>query len=232
MDTREIMQILSGILMAAGAGALIALIVLLLDLRHKLGDALVSLKSTLTDAQGVVGNLQQVTQQVLASGILDSAKTTMASVSAGVDKIDPVLGQLQSTLTDARELLDDATQTSQSVRARVDDLAAMQRELQDTSAALADTMTQLRDQQIAGKLANVLSDTSTLMADVGLLVESAHAVLEGGRPLVENIGEVVESARNGVKRLTGAIGSFKEGVKEGVKAGVEELAHPSGDGQR
>lgn len=200
------------VLYIVGILALGALAWLLFELRAKVSDSLTSLRSTLA-------NLDRLSKQVASSGILDQAKVTMNNVGSGMTKVDPLLVQLDSTLNEARVLLGDATQTSKSVRARVDDLAAMQRELQDTSAALADLMTQLRDQQVPAKLGNVLSDASTLMADVGLLAESASSVLDTGKPLVKNASEVISSAKRGVRSLA----SGAQAVKEGIKAGVEEL---------
>ncbi|MDQ3023286.1 MAG: hypothetical protein M3R04_02695 [bacterium] len=208
----DLVTALRVILMLVSILALGALAWLLLDLRGKVSDSLTSLRSTLA-------NLDRLSKQIVSSGILDQAKLTMNSVGSGVGKIDPLLVQLEGAITEARELLDDATQTSQSVRARVDDLAAMQRELHDTSSALADVVTQLRDQQISVKVGNVLSDASTLMADIGLLAESASSVLDTGKPLVKNASDVISSAKRGVR----SIASGAAAVKEGFKAGVDTL---------
>jgi uncharacterized protein YoxC len=214
----DFVTVLRIVLMIVGILALGALTWVLLDMRGKLSDSLSSLRSTLA-------NVDRLSQQVASSGILDQARSTMSSVGSGVEKIDPLLKQLEGTLTEARELLDDATQTSQSVRARVDDLAAMQRELHDTSAALADVTTQLRDQQLGVKVGNLLSDAATLMADIGMLAESASSMLETGKPLVRNASEVISSAKRGVK----SIASGAAAVKDGIKAGVETLTGQDGD---
>jgi hypothetical protein len=208
----DLLNLLRIVLILAGIVALAAAAWLLLDLRRKLGDALENLRATLA-------SVSRLSQQVASSGILDQAKTTMSSVGSGVEKIDPLLLQVQSTLTEASELLEDAAKTSQSVRARVDDLAAMQRELQDTSVALADLLTELRDQNLGVKLGNVLSDASTLMADVGILAENASGVLETGKPLVRGASEVINSAKKGVRSIAGGA----QAVKEGIRAGVDVL---------
>jgi len=143
-------------------------------------------------------------------------------------RLPTALDSLQGTLANTDKLsrqaassglLDQARDTMTSVHARVDDLAALQRELQDTSAALADVMTQLRDQQLGTKVGNLLSDASTLMADIGMLSESAASVLDTGRPLVQDASAVIESARRGVRSIAGGA----QAVKEGVLAGIETL---------
>jgi hypothetical protein len=143
-------------------------------------------------------------------------------------KLGSTLENLSGTLNNVNKLsqeitgsgmLAEAKSTLSSARARVEDLAALQHELQDTSVALADLMTQLRDQNIGVKVGNLLSDASTLMADVGMLAESASSVLETGRPLVKNASDVISSAKRGVKSIAGGAAA----VKEGVKAGIEEL---------
>lgn len=143
-------------------------------------------------------------------------------------KLGDALANLQGTLANVNRLsqeisgsgiLEETKSTITSARARVDDLAALQHELQDTSSALADLMTQLRDQNLGVKVGNLMSDASTLMADIGLLAESASSVLETGRPLVQNASDVISSARKGVRSIAGGA----QAVKEGVKAGIEEL---------
>jgi hypothetical protein len=166
--------------------------------------------------------MEALVSELRGSGLIVKASAAVDSVAGGVNKIDPLTADLSRTLTEARGLLDDATQTSQAVRTRVEDFAATQAELQHIARALADVAAEIRDQELAGKLSNVLSDTSLLAADLGMLTENASAVLEGGKPIVGSISRVVSSARERAAGLARRVGSVREGIKAGVQAFKEE----------
>lgn len=122
--------------------------------------------------------------------------------------------QLSSTLSEARELMDDATQTSQAVRTRVEDLAATQAELNALTRALADVAVEMRDKELAAKLSNLLSDTSLLAADIGILAQNATSLVESGKPLVDNVSSVVEGAQRRVGGISAAIGALRGAASE------------------
>jgi hypothetical protein len=176
----------------------------------RLEDALLALRK-------VLQNTDDVIQQIKEQQLVERTNEVLSSATGAAGRLDPLALDLQNTLSEARSLLDDATQTSQSVRARVDDLATMQSELTALTGALTDVAGELRDRELAAKLTNVLSDTSLLAADIGILAENANSYLESGKPLVSNIGGVVDSAR---ERASG-ISSMLSNVRHGFRAGVE-----------
>ena len=200
----------------------ITLVVVLLNLAPRLRElsdqtqaALNSLRHTLINVNGLIAELRQ-------SELIEQAKLAMQSAHGAVDRIDPLATELQATLTNARTLLDDATETSQTVRARVEDFAATQKELTSLASAMTDVVSEVRDRELAAKLSNVLSDTSLLAADLGILTENANSYLESGRPLVSNIGGVVSSARQRASGISSTLGGLREGFRAGVKTFKEE----------
>lgn len=199
--------------------ALLVLVGALLRTRRPLEELGNQARAGLGSLQRTLAQLEGLLSELRASGLVGKASAAVDSLAGGVNKIDPLTADLTRTLTEARSLLDDATQTSQAVRTRVEDFAATQAELQHIARALADVATEIRDQELAGKLANVLSDTSLLAADIGLLTENANSMLEGGKPLVGGISRVVNSAKSRAAGLARSVGS----VREGIKAGVESL---------
>lgn len=202
--------------------ALIVLVAALLRARGPLEELGNQARSTLSGLQRTLAQLEGLVSELRASGLVTKASAAVESVAGGVNKIDPLTADLTRTLTEARSLLDDATQTSQAVRTRVEDFAATQAELQHIARALADVATEIRDQELAGKLANVLNDTSLLAADIGMLTENANSMIEGGKPLVGGISKVVSSARSRAAGLARSVGSVREGIKAGVQAFHED----------
>jgi methyl-accepting chemotaxis protein len=213
-------------LMLVGIFALIALVGFLNALKSRLAGTMDALTSTLTSSQRTMRQVEALIAQLKDSQLIESVKDTLLSAETAVGKVDPLLRQLESTVVEARSLIDDVTQTSQSARARIDDLAAMQRELHDISSSLAEITAGLQENDISGKMANLVGDASVLAADLGTLIESATSIVQGGKPLVQSIGTVVNKAKRGVQSVSAAI----DGVKEGIHAGVEVMQ--GGDGQR
>jgi methyl-accepting chemotaxis protein len=168
------------------------------------------LNSLLATARGTLLRLDSTLHELHEARLVEKASQALAGATGAVGRIDPLASELSATLTEARGLLDDATQTSQSVRARVDDLAATQHELNALTGTLADVAGQLRDAQLADKLGNILHDAALLAADVGLLTENVNHYLETGKPLVENISGIVSRTRERAGKVTSAIGGLKD----------------------
>jgi hypothetical protein len=203
----------------------VALLVALLSAVPRLREIADTLQLTLGNAQRALFQVEQLALQLRTAGIIERLSAALATAQATVGRIDPLAGQLSDTLTGARELLDDAKETSQSVRARVDDLAAAQRELTALASALTDVVGEVRDRELAKRLSDVLADTSLLAADIGVLAENATSMLEGGKPLVSGIGGVVGSARRRASGISSALG----GIRAGFKAGVDSWREKDGD---
>ena len=202
--------------------ALLIGVTALFPLRRRISSVTDELERTMSDSRRLIGEGEALLRELRQGGLLDRAKAALDSTRHIADKVGPITASLAVTLTEARTLLDDATQTSQSVRGRVEDLAATQRELNELTRAMADIAADLKDNDISGKLSNLLTDASLLAADFGILAENANSYLERGKPIVENIGDVVAGAKKRVRGIKRAIGS----LKEGVKAGAHELVHP------
>ncbi len=207
------------IAIAVGVLAIVVLVVGLLGLRPRLLELIEELQTTLGGAQRAMFHIEELLRELREKGLVDKLDAALSEAQGAVGRIDPLARDLQATLGEARELLDDATQTSQSVRARVDDLAATQSELTALAGALTDVIGDVRDRELAAKLANVLTDTSLLAADIGILTENANSYLEHGKPLVSNIGGVVDNAR----RRAGGISTSLGALREGLKAGYDTL---------
>ena len=202
------MQFFIGLLLAIVASIILARA---RDIADQVGSLLGSAQASLANIDGVVRDLRE-------SRLVEKASQALEGASGAVGRIDPLATELSATLTEARGLLDDATQTSQSVRARVDDLAATQTELNALTGTLADVAGQLRDAQLADKLGNILHDAALLAADVGMLTENVNHYLETGKPLVNNLSGIVSRARERAGKVTSAIGGLKdsaEKVREG-----------------
>lgn len=199
-----------------GLGVLV-LLVLAIRLGGMAGGVGTRIEKSLDALQQAVGHLDGLLNDLRDRGVVGKAAAALDSASGAANRIDPLAAELSTTMQGVRELLDDATQTSQSLRARVDDLAAMQSELTAMTRALTDVSCELRDKELAGKIANVLSDTSLLAADIGILTENANSYLERGKPLVSNIESVVSSAKHRASGISGALGSIKEGIKAGAE---------------
>lgn len=212
----------SGLIIAACLGLLCLLQLIAVAALLRAGGPLRELstqaQATLTGLTRTLGQLEALLTELRQSGIVAKASAAVESVSGGAGKLDPLAADLARTLTEARAMLDDATQTSQAVRGRVEDFAATQRELTELARALADVACELRDKELAGKLANVLSDTSLLAADLGVLAENASSIIEGGRPLVGGISRVVDSAKSRAAGLAQRVGSVREGIRAGKEA--------------
>jgi ABC-type transporter Mla subunit MlaD len=193
------------IVIAIGTLAIILAAFAVIGLRPRLLALIEDLRSTLAGTQRALFHVEELVRELRDRGVAEQLSTVLAKAETALGGMD--------------EMLDDATQTSQSVRARVDDLAATQAELSGMAAALTDVISDLRDRELAAKLGNVLTDTSLLAADIGILTENANSYLEHGKPLVDNIGGVVDSAR----RRAGGISTSLGALKEGLRAGVETL---------
>jgi ABC-type transporter Mla subunit MlaD len=193
------------IVIAIGTVAIIMMAIAIIGLRPRLLELIEDLRSTLGGTQRALFHIEELVRELRDRGLAAQLSTVLAKAETALGGMD--------------EMLDDATQTSQSVRARVDDLAAAQSELSGLAAALTDVISDVRDRELAGKLSNVLTDTSLLAADIGILTENANSYLEHGKPLVDNIGNVVDNAR----RRAGGISSSLGALKEGLRAGVETL---------
>jgi hypothetical protein len=179
------------------------------------GDSLQSeLRTTAQAARSALVQLELLMAELRNSGLAQRAVAALDSANAAAGRIDPLATQVASTLGGARELLDDATQTSQSVRGLAEDLAATNKELAALSASLADIATGLRDQDVAAKLGNVLADTSVLAADIGILAENANTYLETGKPLVAGL-----KALSGARKSAAQLGASAAGLRSGIKPG-------------
>lgn len=207
------------LIIALAAIALLVAVLLAVPRLREIADAV---QLTLGHAQRALFQVEQLALQLRTAGIIERLSAALASAQVTVGRIDPLAGQLSATLTGARELLDDAKETSQSVRARVDDLAATQRELTALTSALADVVGEVRDRELAKRLSDVLADTSLLAADIGVLAENASAMLEGGKPLMSGIGGVVGDARRRVSGISSALGGIRAGIKAGVDSWREK----------
>jgi ABC-type transporter Mla subunit MlaD len=211
-----------------GLGVLV-LLVMAVRLGGMAGSVGGKIETSLEALQQAVGNLNGLLADLRDRGVIGKAAAALDSASGAANRIDPLAAELSTTMQGVRELLDDATQTSQSLRARVDDLAAMQSELTAMTRALTDVSCELRDKELAGKIANVLSDTSLLAADIGILTENANSYLERGKPLVSNIETVVSSAKQRATGISGTLGSIKEGLKAGAEAWREHGKDEGGE---
>lgn len=198
-------QVLGGLLF------LVTAMLLLPRLTGMLGDlqeALKELKRTLRTAESLVRDVQDQNIMLKVSGTLDNARTAVA-------RIEPLAAQLEQTIGEARTLLDDATQTSQSARARIDDLATMQKDITALSGSLADITSDLHDRDLSRRITNLLSDISLLTADIGILTENANSYLEMGKPLVSNVAEVVSSAQERVGDVSRAVAGVRKSLGGG-----------------
>jgi uncharacterized protein YoxC len=195
---------------------LLALLGVLLAAMPRVRELADELQNTLGSLQRALFQVEQLGSQLRQAGVVDKLNVALLGAQGAVGRIDPLAGQLSATLSDARDLLGDAKVTSQSVRARVDDLAAVQTELTALATALADVAAEIRDREVAKRLADVLADTSLLAADIGVLAENATSMLDSGKPLVSNLGSVVGDARRRASGIGSALGSLRAGLKAGV----------------
>jgi len=207
---------------AIGSLGILILAMVLISLRPRISELLEHIQATATGAQRTLLQVEELVRELRDKGLVDKIEAALSDAQGAVGKIDPLATDLSNTLTDARGLLDDATQTSQSVRARIDDLAATQAELNALTSSLTDVMSEVRDRDVAAKLANVLSDTSLLTADIGILTENANSYLEHGKPLVGNIRNVVDNARSRASGISATLGGIRDGVKASQKAAKDE----------
>lgn len=201
------------IMVGVGTLAIIVLTIAVLGIRPRLLELLDKALTTLVSVQRALLQIEELARELRERGI--------------AEKVATVLNKAETALGGMDEMLDDATQTSQSVRARVDDLAAAQSELSGLAAALTDVISDVRDRELAGKLSNVLTDTSLLAADIGILTENANSYLEHGKPLVDNIGGVVDSARKRAGGISTSLGALREGLRAGVQTFREGGKQPS-----
>ena len=208
-----------GIIAGAQVVILLVLVAVVTGVLPRLRELSDSVLTTLGGLQRALYQVETLGKSLQDSGAVDKLSSALSQAQGAVGKIEPLTADLSNTLTNARELLDDAKETSQSVRARVDDLAATQAELTALASALTDVVSEVRDRELAAKLANVLADTSLLASDLGVLAENASSMLDSGKPLVSNISHVVGDAR---KRASG-IGSTLGSIREGFKAGAEDF---------
>jgi chromosome segregation ATPase len=177
------------------------------------GDSLqAELRTTSQSARQALLQLELLASELRNSGLVARAAAVLDSAQAAAGRFDPLAAEMTHTLGDARELMDDATQTSQSVRSLADDLSATNKELAVLSATLADIAANLKDQDLAAKLTNVLADTSVLAADIGILAENANSYLETGKPLVDGI-----KALGRARRSASQLGSSATAVQEGIR---------------
>lgn len=201
------------IVVAIGALALIVLALTMLGLRPRLLKLVDDAQLTLVSLQRALVQVEGLARELRERGL--------------AEQLTAVLAKAETALGGMDEMLDDATQTSQSVRARVDDLAAAQSELSGLASALTDVISDVRDRELAGKLSNVLTDTSLLAADIGILTENANSYLEHGKPLVDNIGGVVDSARKRAGGISTSLGALREGLRAGVETLRDRGKSPS-----
>jgi chromosome segregation ATPase len=171
------------------------------------------LRTTTQAARSALVQMELLLAELRTSGLAQRAVAALDSANSAAGRIDPLAAQMASTLGEARELLDDATQTSQSVRGLAEDLAATNKELTALSGALADIAVSVRDNEVATKLGNVLADTSVLAADIGILAENANAFVETGKPLVAGL-KALGRARSSATKLGGSAARLREGLKK------------------
>ncbi len=209
-------------IIAVGACGLLILAIIVMWLRPRITELTDHLQATTDGAQRTMLQIEELVRELREKDLVDKLDAALSDARGAVGRIDPLATDLSNTLTDARGLLDDATQTSQSVRARIEDLAATQAELNALTSALTDVISEVRDREVAGKLANVLSDTSLLTADIGILTENANSYLEHGKPLVGNIRNVVDNARQRASGISATLGGIRDGVKSAKQAGRDE----------
>ena len=195
----------------------VLLLVGLMVILPRLGSLLSQVESTLAALKGTLGSTEEVIKDVQRRRVIEKLLVALSSASGAVEKVEPLADELKQTMAGARELLDDATQTSQSVRARIDDLAATQTELNSLVKALTDVSCELRDNDLATKLTNVLGDASLLAADIGILTENANSYLESGKPLVKNISRVVNSAKERAAGITSSLSGLRESAQTSAK---------------
>ena len=221
------------IVVTIGAAAIVMMALAVLGIRPRLLELAEEAGITLKGLQRTLFHVEDLLREVREKGLVDrigtaleglelalgKADSALAQAETAVGRIDPLADDLKRTMTDARELMDDATQTSQSVRARVDDLAAMQAELTALASALTDVAAEVRNKELAEKLGNVLSDTSLLAADIGILTENANSYLEHGRPLVSNIAGVVKNARQRADGISATLSALRHGPPPDDKVG-------------
>ena len=203
------------VIAAAQALVLIVLLVVAIAILPRLGPLARELNETLRTLRATLGSLDSVMGDIRDRRVVEKLLVALSSASGAVD---PLASDFKATMANARDLMDDATQTSQSVRQRIDDLAATQAELNALVKSLTDVSCELRDNELARKLTNVLSDTSLLAADLGILTENANSYLETGKPLVSNVASVVSNARERASGISGSIGGIKDGIKSGRRA--------------
>ena len=208
-----------GIIAICMAGLLGTLVLIWLRIQPTLSDMEAQLHGTLSTLRQTLLSLDVLLRELREQKIIEQAKLTLISAQGATGRLDPLAADVQATLAGAREMMDDATQTSQSVRTRVEDLAATQRELTALTGALADVAGQLRDGELAARLSDLIGDASLLAADIGLLAENASSMLDSGKPLLSNVSGVLSGAR---QRATG-IGTKLGALREGLAAGVESF---------
>lgn len=170
------------------------------------------LRTTAQAARQSLQQLELLAAELRSSGLAQRAIAALDSANAAAGRLDPLAAEMTSTLGNARELMDDATQTSQSVRSLADDLAATNKELSALSSALADIATGMKDHELAAKLSNVLSDTSVLTADIGMLAENANSYLESGKPLMAGL-KALGSARKRAAQLGESAASLRSAAQ-------------------
>jgi methyl-accepting chemotaxis protein len=191
------------IVIAIGTLAIIVLAIAVIGMRPRLMELMDDVQSTLSGLQRALLQVEELARELRDRGMAEQLSNVLAKAETALGGMD--------------EMLDDATQTSQSVRARVDDLAAAQSELSGLASALTDVISDVRDRELAARLANVLNDTSLLAADIGILTENANSYLEHGKPLVSNISGVVDKARQRAGGISTSLGALREGLATGVK---------------
>ena len=191
------------IVIAIGTLAIIVLAIAVIGMRPRLMELMDDVQSTLAGLQRALLQVEELARELRDRGMAEQLSNVLAKAETALGGMD--------------EMLDDATQTSQSVRARVDDLAAAQSELSGLASALTDVISDVRDRDLAARLANVLNDTSLLAADIGILTENANSYLEHGKPLVSNISGVVDNARQRAGGISTSLGALREGLAAGVQ---------------
>jgi uncharacterized protein YoxC len=200
------------IIAAAQLLGCLLLIVATLVVLPKIGSLLTSLNETLAELKRTLKSADSLVRDVQDKNIMLKLAGTLDNARSAVGRIDPLAAQLEQTMGEVRSLLDDATQTSQSARARIDDLATMQKDITSLSSSLADISSDLNDRELSKRITNLLSDVSLLTADIGILTENANSYLEKGRPLVSNVADVVNSARQRVSGVSRAVAGVRQSI--------------------
>src|SRR5690606_3204138 len=108
------------IIAAAQLCGLLVLIIITAVLLPKLSALLAELKGTAGEAKQTLKTAESLVRSVQDQDILRKVGGTLDNARVAVGRIEPLAAQLEQTLGEARTLLDDATQTSQSARARID----------------------------------------------------------------------------------------------------------------